>query len=164
MAFKTDFTKLNRPRSAEEIEEYQRERADARVADAAQRKERSTKTISMTLVEVSPRNTMAGDREMPLWGSDAHGRRTRASFLLPDCYDREVSDAVLQKLIVDASYTMQGYRKSYTNREGKKFFTFQAQAIDGIELPQLGGASGAMYAKRDFTYIELHSALMYIES
>jgi Xaa-Pro aminopeptidase len=87
MAFKLDFTKLRRPRSAEEIEaNYQAQRAEARIADKAKRAAFAGKTVIMAVSEVYARFTVGGDRDIQIWGPDDKGRQTRARLFIPECY------------------------------------------------------------------------------
>jgi hypothetical protein len=137
MAFKLDFTKLNRPRSAEEIEAtWQAERAEARKEDARKREEYSKKTVVMTISEVEARHTMTGGREILVWGKQPDGRDIRAKLFFADCYDREVADPIFADLYENrGTRTMHGYWKSYQNSDKKVSWTFNAQKIDGITIP-----------------------------
>lgn len=137
MAFKLDFNKLRRPKTEEErAAEEQARRVSDRAADAAKRDELSTKTIRITVSEVSGQSTFNGDRIVAIWGKDDKGRDTRAQFYLPDCYDSDVRERVLDSLAESKALTMHGYWKPYRNDAGKTFFTFRAQKIDGISLEQ----------------------------
>lgn len=136
MAFKLDFTKLNRPRSAEEIEAaWQAERAEARKENARKREEYSKKTVVISISEVESRHTMTGGREIHIWGKQPDGRDIRAKFYFAECYDRDAIDDIFVDLYMRGTRTMHGYWKSYTASDKKVFWTFNAQKIDGITIP-----------------------------
>lgn len=136
MAFKLDFAKLRRPRSAEEIEaEYQKERADARTADAAKRAAFEGKTLTLKVSETSAPFTMHGDRNIQMWGTDQQGRRAKARMFVPACYDRDQAETIVSQITEGETFTFHGYWKPYPGKEGQKTtFTFQVQRIDGIAL------------------------------
>lgn len=135
MAFKLDFTKLNRVRSAEEIEaEFQKERAAARAADAAKRAAFAGKSLTLTVSETYSRFTLTSDRDIQMWGTDDKGRQTRARMFIPECYDRDAADSVVSKLVDGGTFTMHGYWKPTTDKDGHKSFGFRVQRIDGVDL------------------------------
>lgn len=135
MAFKLDFTKLNRPRSAEEIEaNYQAQRAEARAADAAKRAAFEGKTLTITVSETYSRFTLTGDRDVQMWGTDDKGRQTRARMFIPECYDRDTADTIVSQLVDGGTFKLHGYWKPYTDKDGHKSFSFRTQRIDGVAL------------------------------
>jgi hypothetical protein len=125
-----DFSKLGMPKSAEEREaEYQAERARERAEHEAKREQFATKTLDLTLTEVSSHFTRMSDRIVRLYGTDTKGRPVRAEYFVPDCYDREVADSFIARLEEGASYRMRGYWKAETVN-GTKHFTFRVQFVD----------------------------------
>lgn len=135
MAFKLDFTKLNRPRSVEEIDaEYQAQRAGARAADAAKRAAFEGKTLTITISETYSRFTLSGDRDIQMWGTDDKGRQTRARMFIPECYDRAAADTVLSQIVDGGTFKMHGYWKPTTDKDGHTAFSFRARRIEGVAL------------------------------
>jgi hypothetical protein len=83
-----DFSKLGTPKTAEEREaEYQAERARERAEHEAKREQFATKTLDLTLTEVSSHFTRNSDRILRLYGTDTQGRPVRAEYFIPDCFD-----------------------------------------------------------------------------
>lgn len=158
MAFKLDFSKLNSPKTEEErLADEQRWLADQRARDTAKREENSRKSISLTVEEAHSRATTSGDRVISLYGTDDKGRRAKAEFWVPECYERGTAYRIENEIGIGSTYKMHGYWKPFTRPGKETQFTFQAQKMDGISLETLPierpdrSGSYASVASEDFS-------------
>jgi hypothetical protein len=123
-------------RTSEQIEADRiREDAEARIADARQREEKSIRSAKMTVVDFIASTSLGGKTEITLWGIDPNDRRTIATLYIPKCYDRAVADHVVSKIKVGGALSMHGYWKAAPADNGREYIVFRAQKIDGITIP-----------------------------
>lgn len=135
MAFKFSELKISTPeeRAAEDVAYV----AGLRAADAANRSQKASKEVSITINEVAARYNELRDQIFTIYGTDASNRRLRAEFTVPSAYGRPVQETIWPSLREGSTHSLKGYWKPYTNREGKTFFTFIAMYVSGIDLDAL---------------------------
>ncbi|GHE77746.1 hypothetical protein GCM10019059_40920 [Camelimonas fluminis] len=134
-----DFSKLLTSRETQADREAAAASYDAglRAKDSRFRAERATRHAYIRIQEVSGRWTMDSSYTVTLHGLDAHGRRIRAEYDVPSAYGRDVAYAVSASFNNGDELSLRGYWKAYSNRQGKKFFTFKALHATGIDLDGL---------------------------
>lgn len=126
-----DFSKF-RVRTAEEMRaEDEKRHARAVDEDLARRRERSRRSVSITLEDdAESRVTLSGPPLIHLRGSQADRKPVRTTWFAPDHMSRDEFDNFLRPLVHGSCLKLDGYWKPFTNHSGKTNFTFIAQFIE----------------------------------
>jgi hypothetical protein len=127
-----DFSKLNRPRSAEErATEDRRLKEQAVKDDHARRLELSKHSLAISLTE-EPEGyfTFAGTRRIRIRGLDNRNRPVRVDWFAPEFLERSEVAEKLLPLTAGAVVRIKGYWKLDKHSGASKTFTFVAQFVE----------------------------------
>jgi hypothetical protein len=126
-----DFTKLKVP-TAEELKEMDERRRQAAIAeDMERRRERSRKSVTITLgCDAECRSTMQGTKLIDFRGKQADGKPLRAVWYAPDHMDHEEFSELYNRCLEGCILRLDGYWKPFKNNSGQTRFTFIAQFIE----------------------------------
>jgi hypothetical protein len=133
-----DFSKLTVP-TAEELKKMDERRRQRTIAeDMAKRRERSRKSVTITLdCDAQCRFTMQGSKLIAFHGTQADGKHVHAVWYAADHMDQEEFNTLYGRCLEGSTLRLDGYWKPFKNGAGETRFTFVAQLIQFPEGPRV---------------------------
>jgi hypothetical protein len=134
-----DFSKLTVP-TAEELKEVDERRRQRTIAeDMAKRRERSRKSVTITLERGAEcRSTMQGTKLIDFHGTQPDVKPLRGVWYAPDHMDHDEFNRLYNRCLEGSVLRLDGYWKPFKNRTSETRFTFIAQFIqfpEGQRVP-----------------------------
>ncbi len=126
-----DFNKLRilTPEERREANEQDRQRAIDQ--DTAQRRERSRKRVTITLIsDAECRFTMGGTKLVAFRGEQPGGKPIRADWYAPYHMEQDEFTRLYNQYLEGSAWQLAGYWKPFKDNSGKTHFTFVAQFVE----------------------------------